>query len=796
MVLRSTCTSLLVLLTSLWFVGCRPARQATPPAAAVAPAVAVAPRTDVSRVHALLVNGGGNPRQNFQSHLLHVRQVLGLLESAGVPPAHIDVFGSDGEDPGLDLALRKQQPEEGFWLIEGTRVSAALRTPVTFETTSLPGVTIRPATQASLADWFATTGKTLTAGDVLLLYVTDHGTRGVKDPTENAITLWGKDERLTVRELADLIGTLPQGVRVVALMSQCFSGGFADLPALAAEHGKAAGEVCGYFSSTADRFAYGCYPENRGKDNVGHSFRFLEAVAQQGSFPAAHESVLVTDTTPDVPLRTSDVYAETMLSHAAEVAGMELDPFVDRLLAEAWSDRARHEETLRLLDRTSAAFGMFSPRSLAELNAQAGNLPNVGAELDSHKQVWRQTLISATSANLERFLAAEPKWGARLSPGRAITLTPEEARQLTPALLADLSAATAADPKVERRLATLRARGQENGALAYRMAVREAVVLRLRALLIDVAARTYLDRQANAAARQDAAALLACEAFALPPMAGGAHALTPPERFPPLEDDLALAKATMPGWLGIQFRPVSETMRKGRKLREGAVSVVAVYPDSPASAAGLGLGDVVLGPPDAPFTEDAQVREWTMLSTLNQPRRLRVLRDGREMDLTITPGARPLEWPSLPGPPKVGAAAPALGLTPYRGTPPTQLTGTSRLLFFWATWCGVCKAALPELAAYEKASGTQVVAISDEDAAQLDRFFASHQGPFPDLVAIDELRRSFLAYGVSGMPTFVLVSPDGTVRQVQRGYSRANGLDLPGWTPTASAPSPTPRDPS
>jgi thiol-disulfide isomerase/thioredoxin len=783
MVSRSTCTTLLaavlVYAAALSGIGCRPPR---PPAAGrtpVAPAPAPPP-VDTPRLHALLLNGGGSARQNYQSHLLHIRQVHTLLREAGVPEARITVFGSDGEDPGLDLALREAQPEPGFWLLEGTYLEGALRTPITYESSSLAGATIRPATEASLREWFATRGAALQHGDVLLLYVTDHGTRGKNHPTENAITLWGKDERLTVLELSELIAGLPPGVRVVTLMSQCFSGGFADLPALAAERGKPAGAVCGYFSSTADRMAYGCYPENRGKDNVGHSFRFLEAVAERGSFPAAHEAVLVRDTTPDVPLRTSDVHAESMLRLAAEASGSEFEPYVDALLADAWSERARFEHTLRLLDRTSAAFGMFSPRSLAELRAQAGSLPDVRAELDSHKRAWRETLSSATNANLGRFVAAEPAWGARLTSGEVGALTPAEARRLTPELLAALGRATR-EAGADGRLETLRARGEENAALAYRMAVREAVVLRLRALLIDVAASVYLEKRATPAERADAAALLACETVTVAPAASGVHALSEPERFPPLDDDLALAKATMPGWLGIQFRQAPDQVRERRQLADGAVSVVAVYPNSPASAAGLRTGDVVLGPPATPFEEREQVREWTMLSTLDQPRTLRVLRDGRETDVTITPGARPLRWPSLPGPPKVGAAAPALGLTPYRGTPPMTLAGgASHLLFFWATWCGVCKAALPELDAWERASGTRVVAISDEEPAQLDRFFASHTGPFPALVAIDELRRSFLAYGVSGMPTFVLVAPDGTVRHVKTGYSRTKGLDLPG----------------
>ena len=56
------------------------------------------------------------------------------------------------------------------------------------------------------------------------------------------------------------------------------------------------------FSSTPDRPAYGCYPENRGKDNVGHSFHFLEALARDRDLPAAHAEVLFTDRTPDVPI--------------------------------------------------------------------------------------------------------------------------------------------------------------------------------------------------------------------------------------------------------------------------------------------------------------------------------------------------------------------------------------------------------------------------------------------------------------------------------------------------------------
>jgi hypothetical protein len=188
---------------------------------------------------------------------------------------------------------------------------------VRYVDTSLDDVPIRPATHAALAAWFDDEGQRLGPGDVLLLYVTDHGTKNAADTANNYIVLWGKDERLSVQELSALLARLDAGVRVVALMSQCYSGAFGGLALASAGSDRAAGNVCGYFSSTADRPAYGCYPENRGRENVGHSFHFLETFAATGRLEAAHDEVLVADATPDVPLRSSDLYLASVLRDAA-----------------------------------------------------------------------------------------------------------------------------------------------------------------------------------------------------------------------------------------------------------------------------------------------------------------------------------------------------------------------------------------------------------------------------------------------------------------------------------------------
>ncbi len=84
--------------------------------------------------------------------------------------------------------------------------------------------------------------------------------------------------------------------------------------------------------------------------------------------------------------------------------------------------------------------------------------------------------------------------------------------------------------------------------------------------------------------------------------------------------------------------------------------------------------------------------------------------------------------------------------------------------------------------AFERARQTQVIAISDELPDELDAFFEKHDGPFPETVAVDEFRRLFLAYGVSGTPSFVLVSAAGEVLSTSTGYRQDKGLGIANWS--------------
>ena len=83
--------------------------------------------------------------------------------------------------------------------------------------------------------------------------------------------------------------------------------------------------------------------------------------------------------------------------------------------------------------------------------------------------------------------------------------------------------------------------------------------------------------------------------------------------------------------------------------------------------------------------------------------------------------------------------------------------------------------------------GKVVIDITDELAETLDGFFNKFAKPFPERVATDELRRSSLAYGVSGTPTFVLVDGDGVIRSYSTGYSAAKNLGIQGWKWSAAS---------
>ena len=741
------------------------------------------------QIRALLLNGGGSASGNYLSHLHHLQDMAQALRARGIPPERIDVFCSDGGDTKPDMAVRGSvDPDE--WIIDGTALGVAL---VRNEATDTvwEGVTLHPARLGPLRRWFAKAGRELQPGDTLFVFVTDHGSRNEDDPDDGFISLW--NDALSVLEYRALVAHVRPGVRVVSVMSQCYSGAFADAMA-PFDSDLPGGDVCGFYSTTRERQAFGCYPEGRDRDRVGHAFHFIDAMNRHGSLDDAHDDVLVGDGSPDVPIRTSDVYLERLFVNESSRSGVATETLVDEQLRLAWKNRARFESEIRLLDRIGDVYGTFSPRTLAELSPRIEELQALSKELDTYEDRWKLSLDDLRRDNLQQFLDATPAWKAKTDPKTINGLNADQNKAMLAELLPAVKTFTLGREEIWKRLEDLRRNQADAGAAKYRVDTRGAALARMRALLIRVAGLQKLEASGDETTKRAFGALDACERSPLgelEPESQKAAGDQVVEKLAPFDKDLETVKRVLPSWLGINFRPVTDAERDKLQVPRGAVVVQQVYPDAPAVAAGIRPGDVILGPPGENFAEPAQIREWTMSSPRGKPLPLEILREDKTIPMSVALAAYPTKIPALPAPPKEGDAAPPLATlkTVREGSGPlSAVAGRRHMVFFWATWCGPCKSSLPELTDWSAKTGVPVVAVTDEEPETIRKFLDGWKGPFPLRVGSDELRTVHLAYGVSGTPTFVLVDEHGKIEWRQVGYSKATGLSLPGWSWSGERP--------
>lgn len=101
------------------------------------------------------------------------------------------------------------------------------------------------------------------------------------------------------------------------------------------------------------------------------------------------------------------------------------------------------------------------------------------------------------------------------------------------------------------------------------------------------------------------------------------------------------------------------------------------------------------------------------------------------------------------------------------------LDGRPRLVHFFATWCGVCRAQEHNLRALASTGQLVLVASDSGDTASV-RAYAQAQGLHMPIVHDDgALKR---AYGVSAYPTTFFVDAQGNVDFVEVGYTSELGL--------------------
>lgn len=125
--------------------------------------------------------------------------------------------------------------------------------------------------------------------------------------------------------------------------------------------------------------------------------------------------------------------------------------------------------------------------------------------------------------------------------------------------------------------------------------------------------------------------------------------------------------------------------------------------------------------------------------------------------------------------------APALAGTTLDGRPfdLAQLRGRPALVYFWASWCGVCKAMQHNIDALQNDVPMISVALQSGNAAAVRRYLAERGSSMPTLP--DEDGAAAARYGIRGVPAAFILGPDGNIRYTSLGYSTEWGLRLRLW---------------
>lgn len=349
----------------------------------------------------LVMAGGGAPSYNEIALEKNVLYFQRTLEALGFDPAAASTYFANGTDGQATVRY-----------LNGTKEQ--------FKPPEIPHLA-GASTLSNFQTWMQQ------AGSSVFFYFTGHGHRNPADLNNNAMILWGED-LLSVQQFTTALDQLPASTPVVTMMSQCYSGSFANL---IYEGGNPQNPVtlrtrCGFFATVKTRTSVGCTAEVNEADYRDYSSSFFaglsgrdrtgKAVAsadydQDGrvSYAEAHAFAKVDEQSTDLPVSTLEVWLQEQAGSAQQQI---LSQPMTSLLATARPEQKYVVETLtQQLDldarqpyrnNVAALSAPPSANDQAYLVRLGMELVNIGME-----QKLRQQGDSSKIAAIERLINCE-----------------------------------------------------------------------------------------------------------------------------------------------------------------------------------------------------------------------------------------------------------------------------------------------------------------------------------------------------------------------------------------------------
>lgn len=220
------------------------------------------------------------------------------------------------------------------------------------------------------------------------------------------------------------------------------------------------------------------------------------------------------------------------------------------------------------------------------------------------------------------------------------------------------------------------------------------------------------------------------------------------------------------GWLGVEL----EALGTG----EAGVGVAHIVPHSPAEAAGLAAGDVIVRLDNDAVSTPSDVVAAVSARHAGVKVAVMVKRAGADRLVAVTLGVFPEETALMrmnfvdrPAPPFEALETAKGSLTPTLAS----LRGQVVVVEFWASWCVACRAMIPHMNEWHEkyaARGLRIIGITNDPVARAATA-ASDLG-MEYAVASDETGKTSSAYQAHAIPLVFVIDRAGTVRDVMIGY--------------------------